>query len=151
MIASPAQIGGLSRPYAAYKSNTVVFTVREPFRKGSRKSIACIPSSYSAHYTERICRLNNRNTWTGSRRAELKNLAVPSRPPAAQTSASAISVNCGLDARVDFIIERLREDLPRQYVVEMDWSVYSPQVVFVDPVTQLRVCGIRLLFADSFK
>lgn len=161
-MACPLQTADLLRPQAACKPTSLVVAVGK--RKVSGKSIvgapsyvnnyavlvSCVPSrSFGQRRSaERLLRSVNGNKWTGSRQAELAKLAVPLRPPTAQTSESAITANGGLDARVNLIMRRLREDLPRQYVVEMDWSVYSPQVVFVDPVTHLRVRAIRICFPN---
>ena len=158
----PLQTADLLRPHAACKPTILVVAVGK--RKVSRNSIVgapsyvnnyvvlvpCVPSRSfgQRRSSERLLRSINGNTWTGSRQAEPAKLAVPLRPPSAQTSDSAITANGGLDARVNLIIRRLREDLPRQYVTEMDWSVYSPQVVFVDPVTHLQVRAIRFCFPN---
>lgn len=43
-----------------------------------------------------------------------------------------------LDKKVESAKEILKEDLPRQYDGEINWDVYSDNVVFVDPVTRLQ-------------
>lgn len=41
--------------------------------------------------------------------------------------------------RIIVIKETLEKDLPNQYISDLDWSIYSNDIAFIDPVTKLEV------------
>eukprot|EP00271_Cylindrocystis_brebissonii_P008537 TRINITY_DN22917_c0_g1_i1.p1 TRINITY_DN22917_c0_g1~~TRINITY_DN22917_c0_g1_i1.p1 ORF type:complete len:235 (-),score=2.70 TRINITY_DN22917_c0_g1_i1:668-1372(-) len=70
--------------------------------------------------------------------AQRRRLLVSRAALQGNQTEESTALSAKLDRRVSKLIRVLKEDLPRQYEADLDWSIYADSVIFVDPTTKLK-------------